>query len=184
MFVLVAVTHSCGTVALQTGLSRQGTVCVCALETLGLFWPKWFFGDASIAQTSHVIVCQRTTVCFTVSWVCVVKWWGGNECYLMSVHQNKALSPPFHFLKSFELSFNPLPENKLWIWGKGWNNLSFISCVALLTLLADEESCCPGNTAIWRVLLHNLSGQLYSNLLVLGGAWRGKRLALRQHCFQ
>jgi len=38
-----------------------------------------------------------------------------------------------------------------------------------LTLLADEKSCCPGNTAICQVLLHNLSGQLYSNLLVLGG---------------
>lgn len=172
--VLVAVMCSYCTAALQTGLCWPGTVSLYALKALGLvFLPTWFFRDASVVQTSHVTACPRATMCFAALWVWSNDgggggWGGGDAVSWMSIRNfPKALCPPFCFPTSVELYFSLLSENELWIW-EGDKPIWVLSAVWHSNPACWWAALLPRSTAIWQVLLHNLSGQLYSNLFSLG----------------
>lgn len=186
--VLVAVMCSYCTAALQTGLCWPGTVSLYALEALGLvFLPTWFFGDASVVQTSHVTACPRATMCFAVLWVwsngvCVCG--GGMLCHEcpseifprlyvhLSVFQHPLNCTSVFFLKT-SCEFE-----------RGINQSEFYQLCGTLTLRADEQPCCPGAQQYDRFCCIICLASCILIFSVWGWGWQWKRLALRQHSSQ
>lgn len=91
---------------------------------------------------------------------------------------NECSKSTFPFLNLIDLSYckisHEFEDRDGTIQGKGGQTWRFPGVTLSLPTLSPSTA--PG-----QVLLHNLSGQLYPNPAVLGGAW-GKGLVLR-HCY-